>query len=110
MQNSEEPKLNNYPITEMPIITKKFLLIFWGVITIFLAGVIGWQFGWKTLEKNIYQRGFQEGQTAINNLIMQNLIQFGALQINVPNQEGEIQAIILVPQQIPQEENKEEEE
>jgi hypothetical protein len=37
-----------------PSITIKFKKHIWLIITIVLAGILFWQFGFKTLEKNIY--------------------------------------------------------
>ena len=60
--------------------------------------VITWEFGWKKLESSIYQKGFTAGQANINNQIIQNLNIFGQIRINVPDKDGKIQTIILVPQ------------
>ena len=91
---------------KMPKIMKKQLLIFWGIITITLIGFIGYQFGWLKIKADIYQKGIEAGKLEINNLIIQNLIQFGQIRINIPvdvNGDGqigndEIRTIILIPQ------------
>ena len=93
---------NNFEKQEgmkIPKITKKHLIIGWIMLTVVLVGVIAWQFGWKKIEAGIYQKGFQEGQAQINTMIMQQLQQFGGLQINIPDGEGKVKTIFLVPLQ-----------
>ena len=68
------------------------------LIAIILATIVIYQFGWLKVRGNVYQEGVAAGKAEINNLILQNLIQFGKIQLNVPDKDGKLQTIILVPQ------------
>ena len=89
---------------------RKLLLITWGAVTFLMFVFLIYQFGWLKLRDGIYQEGLavgrEQGKAEINNVIIQNLQQFGMLKVNMPvdiNQNGqiendEIRTIILIPQ------------
>ena len=68
------------------------------LVAIILAVVVIYQFGWLKVRGNVHQEGVAAGKAEISNLILQNLNQFGKIQLNVPDKDGKLQAIILVPQ------------
>ena len=70
-----------------------------------VAGVLallafnGYWFLWKEMREDAFQKGFQSAQIQINNAILQQLNDTGQLRINIPQEDGTMGVIILMPKQ-----------
>src|SRR3990167_11431437 len=85
---------------------KKYITPFRVVLAIAVISVsaLVWQFGWKQLELASYRKGFTAGQNEINNAVLNQLLQTGKIQMNIPldengqfNQNGQVKQIFLAP-------------
>lgn len=73
----------------------KILFICWGAFTAALVGILVYQFGWKALERTLYERG----QSQVWQLLSQQLNQKGRLELPATNASGTAGVIIFIPQE-----------
>jgi len=77
---------------------KKIIKIIATAGVLALLAFNGYWFGWKEMKERAYKQGFRTAQVQINNLIVQQLNDTGQLRVTIPQKDGKVKTIILVPQ------------
>jgi hypothetical protein len=85
------------------------MLLSLGLVLVCVSLGINVYFGWLRVKAIAYQQGFSEGQNVLNQTVLAQLKEGGKLTVNVPQEDGTIKSMILIPQvdnPLPEEEIK----